>query len=461
MNNNNLRILIVDDEPLVRKSLYDALRGDGYIASMASDGEEAIQKIEKNGFDIVISDIKMPKLDGIGLLKKIKAGHSDIAVIIITGHGNIESAVEAMKTGAFDYVTKPIVDSEIKLILNKIKERNLLLAENASLRRKLADSVKSKFHNLVGRDPKMQKIYNMIEAVSDSKATVIIHGLSGTGKRLAAQAIHCQDKARNHKPFVEVSCGALPETLLESELFGHVKGAFTGAIRDRKGRFETADGGTIFLDEIDTFSPSLQVKLLRVLQEGEFERVGETKTVRVDVRIIAATNQNLEKLIKEGKFREDLYYRLNVISIELPDLKDRRDDIELLIGHFIDEHNSKRRPDKRITGISKEVMDILKNYDWPGNVRELENVIERAMVLTQCGEIEKSVLSEEICKRYGLQKSSSRKNNTLKEFLEEPEKDVLVKTLEEVKGNKAKAASKLGINRTTLYNKLKKYGLPV
>ncbi len=456
MSMNGYRILVVDDEPLVRKSLYEVLRGDGYVASMASNGEEALSKIKEKGFDIVIADMKMPKMDGIKLHKEVKSNFPHIEMVLITGYGNVETAVEAMKIGAFDYVTKPIVDNEIKIVISKIIERNKLIQENVNLRKKLASSTRDRFHKMIGRDPKMQKIYTMIEAIADSKATVLLTGESGTGKRLVAQAIHANDRLRRDKVFVEVSCGALPETLLESELFGHVKGAFTGAIKDRRGRFELADQGTIFLDEIDAFSPVLQVKLLRILQEGEFERVGDTKTIKVDVRIIAATNQGLDRMIKQGKFREDLYYRLNVISIELPRLKDRRGDIRPLVEHFIQKHN-KENKNKKIIGITKEAMDILERNDWHGNIRELENVIERAIILTPRQKIDKGVLPEALHRTHTP--GSVKKNNTVKEILEEPERDIILRALQEVKGNRKKAALRLGINRTTLYNKIKKYGL--
>ncbi|MFA4992250.1 MAG: sigma-54 dependent transcriptional regulator [Candidatus Omnitrophota bacterium] len=456
MSATGYRILIVDDEPLVRRSLYEILRADGYMASMASDAEEALDKMKKSDYDIVISDMKMPRMDGIDLLKKIKSDYPRTEVVLITGFGNIETAVEAMKIGAFDYITKPIMDNEIKLIIEKIMERNRLIQENVSLRQQLADSHRARFHGIIGQDPKMQKIYTMIEAIADSQVTVLINGESGTGKRLVAQAIHATDKVRKDKPFVEVSCGALPETLLESELFGHVKGAFTGAIKDRKGRFELAEGGAIFLDEIDTFSPSLQVKLLRILQDGEFERVGDTKTLKADVRIITATNQRLEKLIEEGKFREDLYYRLNVISIELPPLRDRRGDIRFLAEHFVHKFN-KEHKHKKITGITKEAMETLEAFDWPGNIRELENVIERAMVLARNKEIDKDVLPDILRRKNGNGKNGN--GGSLKEILEEPERDIISKVLEEVSGNRTEAATRLGINRTTLYNKIRKYGL--
>lgn len=455
---NGYRVLIVDDEPLIRKSLYETLREDGYIASMACDGEEAWNKMQEKGFDIVIADMKMPKIGGMELLKKIKPRFAHTEVVLITGYGNVETAVEAMKIGAFDYVTKPIVDSEIKIIINKIIERNNLIQENASLRKMLMDNpCRDRFHNLVGGHAAMQKIYTMIEAIADSRATVLVTGDSGTGKRLVAQAVHANDSLRRDKPFIEVSCGVLPETLLESELFGHVKGAFTGAIRDRKGRFELADTGTIFLDEIDTFSPALQVKLLRVLQEGKFERVGDHETMQANVRIIAATNQALDALIKENKFREDLYYRLNVIAIDLPSLKDRRSDIKLLTEHFIQKHNRVDK-NKKITGIAKEALEILEMHDWPGNVRELENVIERAIVLTPGNTIEKDMLPEAMHRNHVLQ-DSAKKNGTLRDILKAPERNIILKALKEVNGNKKKAAARLGINRTTLYNKIKKHRL--
>ena len=460
MSVNGCRILVVDDEPLVRKSLYESLRGDGFTASMASNGEEAYEKIESSYFDIVITDMKMPKMNGIELLKKLRKDFPSVSVVLITGYGNVETAVEAMKMGAFDYVTKPINDAEVRIIIDKILEHNKLIQENINLRKKLANSMRGrdKFHNMVGRDAKMQKIYTMIEAIADSKANVLITGESGTGKRLVAQAIHAIDKFRKDKVLVEMSCGALPETLLESELFGHVKGAFTGAIKDRKGRFESADNGTIFLDEIDTFSPVMQVKLLRVLQEGEFERVGETKTQKVDVRVIAATNQRLEGLIKEGKFRCDLYYRLNVISIELPRLRDRVEDIGLLVSHFIEKHN-KEDASKKITGVTKEAMAVLEGYSWPGNIRELENMVARAVVLAHAKKIDVDSLPEELQKSRNVKAHAGGNNNTLKNMMAEPERDVIRKMLEESRGNKKKAALKLGINRTTLYNKIKKYGL--
>ncbi|MDD5668860.1 MAG: sigma-54 dependent transcriptional regulator [Candidatus Omnitrophica bacterium] len=332
---NGSHILVVDDEPLVRRSLSEFLTMEGFTVSSASDGEEALEFLKKHTADVILADLKMPKCDGIELLQKVKVSHPNTTIIMITGFASIDSAVEAMKQGAYDYVTKPIVDSEIKIILDRIITQRNLLEENVKLKRQLSATLRDHFHNIVGKSKPMQKIYTLIEAILNTRATVLIYGESGTGKRLIAHAIHKYNEIERGKPFVEVSCGALTETLLESELFGHVKGAFTGAIKDKPGRFELAAGGTIFLDEIDAFSPALQVKLLRVLQDGEFERVGENKTIKIDIRVIAATNQDLQQLIELGKFRKDLFYRLNIILIEVPPLRDRKEDIPILADHFV------------------------------------------------------------------------------------------------------------------------------
>ncbi len=451
----NGRILIADDEPLIRKSLYESLRMEGYEAEMASDGEEALQKMARIPIDLVIADIKMPKLSGIDLLKEIKAKYPDIPVLLITGYGTIDQAVEAMRLGAADYITKPVTDGEIQIVIKKLFEQKSLMDENIALRHELAQTVRDRFHGLIGKDEKMQKVYRLIENISQTKATVLIRGESGTGKRLISLAIHANDPVRREKPFVEVSCAALPETLLESELFGHVKGAFTGAIRDRVGRFELAQGGTILLDEIDAFSPALQVKLLRVLQEGSFERVGDTKTLQVDVRVIAATNQDLHELILEGSFREDLYYRLNVIAIDLPPLRERKGDISLLVDHFLDKFSKKSK--KHFTGVSERFLNILEAYHWPGNVRELENVIERATIVAQG-----NVLMEQDLPVLFHRTPAPLQNNAsrpLKEMLGEPEKDLILQTLRGCHWNRKRAAERLGVNRTTLYNKMKKYHL--
>ncbi|MGD9015633.1 MAG: sigma-54 dependent transcriptional regulator [Candidatus Omnitrophota bacterium] len=460
---DDTHILIVDDEPLTRKSLYEILKYEGYRVNTANDGRQALDLIQKQMPSIVITDLKMPGMDGLSLLKEIRSRTKEVAVVLVTGYGTIDNAVEAMKEGAFDYITKPILDSEIKLVIQRIIEQQKLLEENKFLRQRLADTTRIQFHSLIGQNSQMQKVYTLIETIANTNATVLIQGESGTGKRLIAQAIHESDYSRREKPFIEVSCGALPETLLESELFGHIKGSFTSAIKDREGRFELANGGTIFLDEIDTFVPSLQVKLLRVLQTGEFERVGDTRTMKVDVRVIVATNQDLKELIKSGAFREDLYYRLNVISIHAPALRERKDDIPLLVEEFLKRSN--QRVNKKITGISQEAMQALGAYDWPGNIRELENIIERAVILCQGEVIAKEDLPEHLQATEGIQvqaealNNGAKKTKLLKEALKNPEREIIRCALEQANWNRKKAAENLGINRTTLYNKMKQYGL--
>ena len=456
-SNNGRHILIVDDEPLVRRSLSELLTLSGYVVSAASNGREALDLLKSYTTDIIITDMKMPEMDGMHLLKQIKTDYPDIPVILITGYGSIENAVDAIKEGAYDYITKPIVDSEIKIVIERLVKQRQLLEENIRLKEQLSVSQKERFHNIVGKSQKMQKIYTLIEAVTQTRATVLIYGESGTGKRLIAHAIHKYNEHERGKPFVEVSCGALTETLLESELFGHAKGAFTGAIKDRIGRFELADGGTIFLDEIDAFSPALQVKLLRVLQEGEFERVGDTKTIKVDVRVIAASNQNLQDLIAQGKFRKDLYYRLNIISIEVPPLRDRKEDIPLLIEDFVKKHS--KHTSKKIEGLSSEALSMLMDYNWPGNIRELENVIERAIILTKGPMITPADFPEFLNNLKPQEECLGNNGLKLKDALRSPEKDLILKALESVGWNRNEAARALGINRTTLYKKMNLFGL--
>lgn len=462
MNNlesNGKHILLVDDEPLVRHSLREFLTLQGYVVNVASNGKEALHLLKDYTADIVITDIKMPEMDGVHLLRQIKADYPNTPVILITSYGSIESAVEAMREGAYDYITKPIVDNEIKIIIERLIHQRQLQAENLSLKAQLSASKKERFYNIVGKSQKMQKIYTLIEAIANTRATVLIYGESGTGKRLIAHAIHKCNELEREKPFIEVSCGALTETLLESELFGHAKGAFTGAIKDKIGRFELADGGSIFLDEIDAFSPNLQVKLLRVLQEGEFERVGDTKTLKVDVRVIAATNQNLEELIAQGKFRKDLYYRLNIICIELPPLRERKEDIPLLVQDFINKHT--KHINKKIDQVSEEAYEVLARYDWPGNIRELENVIERATILSKEHIVGPTDLPDYLVAAQASAESSGQDADKLglKEALMNPEKELIMKALSAVDWNRNEASRTLGINRTTLYKKMVKYGL--
>ncbi len=450
---NRYDILIVDDEPLIRESLYEILRIDGYKAHMAQSGEEAVDIVRSEKMDIVVADMKLPKMNGLELLDQLKKENPDIEVILITGFGTIESAVEAMKKGAYDYITKPINDQEIKMIINKIVEKKEILKENKNLREIIAQTTPSSFCNLVGVSEKMQKVYQIIESVASSNATILITGESGTGKGLVAKAIHALDKNRKDKIFVEISCGALSETLLESELFGHMKGAFTGAIKDKEGRFEFARGGTIFLDEIDAFSPNLQVKLLRVLQDGVFERVGDNVTRRTDARIIVATNRNLTELVEKGQFREDLYYRINVISIHMPLLREHKEDINLLLTHFIEKY--RKLNNKKITGISDEVKKLFMEYHWPGNVREFENAIEGAVIMVKTEIINRWDLPNEA--KFTSSALKFTDGRSLKKVLEQPERDQIISALNECNWNRNQAASVLGINRTTLYNKMKKY----
>ncbi len=451
-----LNILVVDDEPLIRKSLYEILRIEGYNVHMAKSGEEALELIEKTTVDAVITDMKLPKISGLELLAEIKKHYPDIEVIIITGFGSIESAVEAMKKGAYDYITKPLIDNEIKLIIKRIVEKKEILAENKTLRQKLSKSVRSSYGEMIGTSEKMQKIYHVIDSVANSHATILITGESGTGKSLVAKAIHTHDRERKDKPFVEVSCGALSETLLESELFGHVKGAFTGAIKDKEGRFEYAKDGTIFLDEIDAFTLNLQVKVLRVIQDGIFERVGDNVPRRAQARIIVATNRDLKELIREGKFREDLYYRINVIAIDVPPLRERKEDIDLLVQHFIGKCN--KICGKNIKRISGEVRRMFMEYNWPGNIRELENAIEGAVIMAKTDVINKWDIPN--AEKFSAEAITPPTGKPLKQILEQPERNLIISVLNDCNWNRNKAAATLGVNRTTLYNKMKKLSIP-
>lgn len=455
------RILVVDDDPLIRGSLYEMLRGQRYDVEMASDGSEAIDHLKRRSFQLVLADWKMPQVDGLALLSHIRNQYPEVSVILITGFGNVNSAVEAMRQGAFDYLTKPIQPEELEETIARA------LSQYAPP----ADTIEDPFNGIIGQDPSMQKLFSMVRSVANSQATVLLEGESGTGKRIIAQAIHRADPKRRHQPFVEISCGALPETLLESELFGHVRGSFTGAIRDKQGRFEVANGGTILLDEIDAFTPALQVKLLRVIQERLYERVGDTRTMRVDVRIIAATNCTLAELVKQGKFREDLFYRLHVIAMRLPALRERKSDLPVLINHFIE--RSSRAMSKTISGVSDETMQLLTTYSWPGNIRELENIIERAVILAQHPTLELEDLPEEM--RFHADATAMAVDDReeeaaaaeptqdggvqLKDALRLPERDIILKVLAEVRWNRSEAAKRLGIHRSTLYHKIRQLGI--
>ncbi|MFH2013327.1 MAG: sigma-54 dependent transcriptional regulator [Pseudomonadota bacterium] len=451
-NNADPQILVVDDEEKMRNLLKKVLSIQGFSVQTAHNGIDALRKIEDTPFEVIVADMRMPEMNGMDLLKTIKHTRPEIYVVLMTAFGSIGSAVEAMKKGAYDYITKPFKMDEITLVVKKALEEKGLRKEVASLRNEVRS--KYKFDNLIGKSKVMQDVFDLIRRISSSKSTVLIYGRSGTGKELVAKAVH-YNSPRKDKPFVAVNCSAIPETLLESELFGHVKGAFTGAIATRKGLFEEANGGTIFLDEIGNISSAIQVKLLRVLQEREIRRVGGSENIKVDIRLIAASNQNLEEAVNRGEFREDLFYRLNVINIKLPDLKDRMDDVPLLANHFLKKYTKGNNED--IKSISKDAMNLLLEYNWPGNVRELENVIERAIALARYEEI----LQEDLPSKIRNIQMTANWKEVLPEnvTIEELERDYIVKTLKKTKGHKINTANILGIDRRTLYRKIKKYNI--
>jgi two-component system response regulator AtoC len=444
-----MKILVVDDEAPVRDMIKKGLsQMGGYHVEVAKNGLEAIEKIEKDVFDLVLTDLKMPEMDGLELLKTLKGIRPEVMVILMTAYGSIETAVEAMRLGANDYITKPIDLNELLIHISKTQKESLLLRENRLLRTEVRR--KFEFNNIIGKSKKMQEIFSLIEKVALGSSTVIIYGSSGTGKELVAKAIH-YNSPRAERPFIPFNCGAIPETLVESELFGHTKGAFTGAIQAKKGLFEEANGGTLFLDEISTILPSVQVKLLRVLQEKELMRVGSTERIKIDVRMIAATNENLEENMKKGKFREDLFYRLHVFPIFLPDLKDRREDIALLAYHFLDLYSKEAK--KEIKGISKEAMKLLLEYHWPGNVRELENTIERAVIMTDQDYLVPNDLPRDLTEGFSEMIKRGVKN---RKSLEDIKSEYIREILKEVGGNKRIASEILMVNPRTLYRFEKK-----
>jgi DNA-binding NtrC family response regulator len=440
-------ILIAEDEKGIRDGLRLFLKREGHSIFTAADGKEALEIIEKNDIDLVISDLKMPRVDGEELLAFIKKEYPGIKVIILTGHGSVENAVECMRNGAYDFLTKPFNIEKLGLIVNRALSQRQLEIDNRNLKKKL-----NVFSNqMIGKSDKMIKIANLVEQVAPSKTSVLILGENGVGKEVIANLIHDFSNRKNN-PFIKVHCAALSENLLESELFGHEKGAFTGAIRDKKGRFELADGGTIFLDEIGEISPNIQVKLLRVIQEKSFEKVGGEKTINVDVRIVAATNRDLKKEVEEGRFREDLYYRLNVVQITVPPLRERKEDILLMMSSFVKTFSEEN--EKNIKEITKKAQTALYNYDWPGNVRELKNVLEAAVVLSKDGIIDINDLPTYL-------KSDDDHGNYLKIKLPatmlEIEKEAIISTLALANGNKSKTAEILDMNRKTLYAKLNEF----
>ncbi|MBW7957713.1 MAG: sigma-54-dependent Fis family transcriptional regulator [Deltaproteobacteria bacterium] len=449
------RILIIDDEPLMRISIGDALKGEGYEVSEAASGREGLGLAKDGGFDVVITDLRLPDIDGLEVLRSLRKSSPETMVILITAFGAVETAVEAMKYGAYDYVTKPFAMDELLIMIRRMLKLKELERENQALKEQVEG--RYNFSGIVGRSEKMNEIFEMIKVISQTDSTVLILGESGTGKEIVASAIH-RNSPRKDGPYIKVSCAAIPETLLEAELFGYDKGAFTGAVKQKKGRFELADKGTIFLDEIGELAPSIQVKLLRVLQEKEFDRLGGTGTVSADVRVICATQRDLKKEVQNGSFREDLYYRLNVVPIVLPPLRERKGDIILLANHFLNYYSGLCK--KQVKGFSVDAVEALIKYPFPGNVRELEHAVERAVVMGKGEEIQPWDLPEEI--------GSSNLNDCLKVFRSGPdghenltkamkdfEKKYIIKVLEETNGNKTLAARLLGVSRKTLWEKCK------
>ena len=449
-------ILIVDDEKNYLVVLEALLGPQGYEILTAGSANEAIRLIQESDLDLIITDMKMPGTSGMELLEASKEIKPDLPVIMMTAYGTIEMAVEAMKKRAYDYITKPFQNEELKLTVKKALENYRLIKENRRLSQALLD--RYKYGNIIGKSKPMQGIYEMISKVAQSKASVLITGPSGTGKELIAKAIH-YDSPRKDRPFISVNCGALTETLLESELFGHEKGAFTGAVSMKKGRFELADEGTLFLDEVGDMPPPLQVKLLRVLQEMEFERVGGTKTIKVDVRVLSASNQNIKEVVAEGNFREDLFYRLNVINIEVPSLRERPEDIRLLVDHFIEKY--RQDEGKERIELSPEVWKILYSYSWPGNVRELENVIERAVVLKADRVIGQEDLPTELSeKREEVEvERFIPLDAPLQKTLEQIEEKLIRRALDQCHNVQSHAAEMLGITKSLIQHKMKKYNI--
>ncbi len=457
----NETVLVVDDVPDIRTTMSEILKYKGFAVDQATDGQEAIELINTRFYDIVLTDIAMPRKNGMEVLKYIKNNSPDTICIMITGFGSIEGAVEALRMGAFDYLSKPIKPSEVVVIIEKALEVRDLKRENKSLREELQN--RYSYDRIVGQSESIKKVFKLVDKVAHTDSTVLITGESGTGKELIAHAIHYAS-GRKTKPFVPINCAAIPEELLESELFGHEKGAFTHAIRTRIGRFELANKGTIFLDEIGEMSPSLQVKLLRVLQERCFERVGGVKTINVDIRVVAATNIDLEEAVNKGTFREDLYYRLNVIPIHLPPLRERKGDIPLLVNHFL----KKFSKGTDVKSIDENALMMLEAYDWPGNVRELENIVERLVILANGPTITIADIPETILRKSGhvpIPKSSEppailpEDGLSLSEAVEQFEKTLILQALERTNGVKNRAAKLLKMNRTTLIEKMKKMKL--
>jgi len=449
--NNEHRILVVDDEASQRELLEVVLSGEGYLVETTASGEEAVRRIEEGFYNLVIMDLKMAGMGGLEALRRIKEISPSIQVLIVTAYASIDTAVQAMRSGAQNYLTKPVDLEELKIQVEKTMELSDLMAENEALKVQVENVFKNS--KIIGNSPKIREIFDTLAMVAPSDATVLILGESGTGKELIADAIHANSPRRNG-PFVKVNCAALPETLLESELFGHEKGSFTGAVARREGRFKLADGGTLFLDEIAEMSLLLQAKLLRVIQSRSFERVGGIQTLDTDVRLIVATNRNLEEEVREGRFREDLYYRLNVIPIRMPPLRERREDIPLMAEHFLSIIS--KRNEKMIRGFTSEAMDLLVRNHWKGNVRELENAVERAVIMAKGDVIRTEDLPSNLLDVHPEEKKTGMlPAHTLSEM----EREAILDTLDRMGGNRTETAKILGISRRALQYKLKEYGI--
>ncbi len=455
MKSRKAKILVVDDEPSQRKMLQANLSLDGYDVYEADDGKTAISRVSDEFFDLILMDNRMSQLDGIEALKQIKKISPGIPVIIITAYASVETAIEALQSGAHDYLTKPLDIDELRIKVQQTLEFWRLKEENILQKRRIENLFDAS--RIIGRSPKMRQVLETVAMVAPTEASVLILGESGTGKELIANALH-QGSSRSERRFIKINCAALPETLLESELFGHERGAFTGAVGRKPGRFELADGGTIFLDEIGEMTFSTQAKLLRVLQEREFEPLGSTKSVRVDIRVISASNRDLKDEVKRGNFREDLFYRLNVVPINLPPLRERKEDIPLLVDHFLHIYNEKNN--RRLKGFHPRALDAMMRYSWPGNIRELENVVERAVILTMDEYVSFSELPESISgESASVIPTTSKAGIVPGMTIRELEKELILVTLEHNDGNRTRSAGFLGITRRTLQNKLKEYGI--
>jgi DNA-binding NtrC family response regulator len=451
MKSGNL--LLVDDDRPMLESMAGWLRDQGYQIQTAAGREQAQKQLTERAFDLVLADIRLADGDGFEVLADCRQKHPETTVILMTGYGTVETAIEALRAGAFDLLTKPLIDEELELAIDRALSQRKIVEENQRLKAQL--DLRFGLENIVGHDSRMQRVFDMIERIADTRATVLVTGESGTGKSLLARAIH-RRSSRREQPFVELACGAMPESLLESELFGHVAGSFTGATGDKIGKFKQADKGTIFLDEIGTSSPGLQVKLLRVLQELQFEPVGGTKTQKVDTRVILATNENLAQAVAQGRFRQDLFYRVNVINIELPPLRERISDIPLLAQHFL--ARTSEEAGKPSSGFHEEALSAMQRYHWPGNVRELQNVVERAVLLGRGPKVSLEDLPSHLT--FGHTPGhETLTGKALKDAMEVPERAIILEVLETNHWNRNATASALGINRTTLYKKMKRLGL--